>query len=121
MKLRLGVFIFSLVLICLAFCFSNEQNVLEKIMASSSNFCVYEETDQAICFETDLSPENVISLLGAVVHSKQKLENENLEIFYCFVENVNNHVIVDGKKVNLQICLSNGKTILGFPLISTGY
>lgn len=121
MKIRLGVFIFAVVLVCFSFVFSKEQQTLEQLIKKSNFFEIAEETESGICFETNLSPEQIVSILNAKIHSKQTIQGQNMEIFYCFVENINNYVLIDNKKVNLQIVFLNGKSKLGFPLILTGY
>ena len=81
--------------------YSNEKSVTEKL--SPINNIVYKIENDAIAFETYLKPEEIIKTTGAIVSDYQHLKNEGLEIYYCFVENINNFVVSEGKKINLQI------------------
>ena len=91
---------------------SKENQYIKAINASSSDVVSLNNAN-ATNLKTSLTPKEIIKKLGAKVISKQRLENENLEIFYCFVEN--------GKKINLQIANNGEFSIVGFPLILTGY
>lgn len=119
-KLRFGIFIFVLAILCGAFLYGKENESIKKIDASqiSSEKSIYENN---FSYETNLSPNEIIRRLNAKLHSKQILENEGLEIYYCFVENINEFIISDGKKINLQIAFNGEKSIVGFPIIKTGY
>ena len=99
---------------------SKENQYIKAINASSSDVVSLNNAN-ATNLKTSLTPKEIIKKLGAKVISKQRLENENLEIFYCFVENVSNFVVENGKKINLQIANNGEFSIVGFPLILTGY
>lgn len=119
-KLRFGIFILVLLIICGIFLYRKENEAIKKIDASeiSSEKSIYENN---FSYETNLSPDEIVKKLNAKIHSKQILENEGLEIYYCFVENINEFIISNGKKVNLQIAFNGEKSIVGFPIIKTGY
>lgn len=119
-KLRFGIFILVLLIICGIFLYRKENEAIKKIDASeiSSEKSIYENN---FSYETNLSPDKIVKKLNAKIHSKQILENEGLEIYYCFVENINEFIISNGKKVNLQIAFNGEKSIVGFPIIKTGY
>ena len=46
---------------------------------------------------------------------------DEYQIFLCYNPQINDFVIVDGKKVNVQIAIKNDEINLGFPLILNGY
>ncbi|MDD4110311.1 MAG: hypothetical protein PHS54_02030 [Clostridia bacterium] len=78
---------------------------------------------QGISFETSLKPQEIINRLKLKIQSTQKLlrENETIIIYYCYVENVGNSIILSNKKVNLQIAFNGQSSIVGMPLILGSY
>lgn len=76
-----------------------------------------------VSFETTLHPNEIIKIIGAKIVEKQRIvQNESdYEIFYCYVENVNNYVMSNNKRVNLQIAFNGERTIVGIPLILGSY
>lgn len=121
LKVRLGIFILVVALLCAVFVCGKEKQAIEKLGASEITVVENIQTPNSFCFETELFPREIIKTLNAKLHSKQFLENENLEIYYCFVENINNFIVCNNKKVNLQIAFNGEKSIVGFPIIQTGY
>lgn len=122
-KIRFGIFIFVCVLIFGVMLYSAEKQKIEALGVSQSDVIIFENqnTYDGANFKTTLSPGEIIKKLEAKIHSKQILKNENLEIYYCFVENVNKFVVENGKKINLQIAYNGSYCIVGFPLILSGY
>ena len=121
LNVRLGIFILVVALLCAVFICGKEKEAIEKLGASEITIVENTQTPNSFGFETELSPREIIKTLNAKLHSKQFLENENLEIYYCFVENINNFIVCNNKKVNLQIAFNGEKSIVGFPIIQTGY
>lgn len=120
-KIRLGIFILIIALLCTVFICGKEKETIEKLGATEITVVENLQTPNSFCFETTLSPREIIQTLNAKIHSKQILKNENLEIYYCFVENINSFIVCSNKKVNLQIAFNGEKSIIGFPIIQTGY
>lgn len=116
-KIRLGIFIFVTILISCVMLYSNEKSTIEKLSPTGD---VYQIGD-SFAFQTSLTPTQIIEKTGALVLDRQRLENEGLEIYYCFVENINNFIVSQGKRVNLQISYDGKISTVGFPLILTGY
>lgn len=122
-KIRLGIFIFVCVLIFGVMLYSKESQIIKTLNIPSFNIETIENqrTKDGIVFKTTLSPEEIINKTNAKICDKQNLENEGLEIYYCFVENINNFVVSEGKKINLQISFDGKISSVGFPLILSGY
>ena len=99
--------------------YSNEKATIFKLNPIENS--VWEIGDGASVFKTELSPNEIVEITKAKILDVQTLENEGLEIFYCFVENINNFVVSQGKKINLQISYDGEISTVGFPLILTGY
>lgn len=116
-KIRLGIFIFVTILISCVMLYSNEKSTIEKLEPTGD---VYQIGD-SFAFQTSLTPTQIIEKTNALVLDRQRLENEGLEIYYCFVENINNFIVSQGKRVNLQISYDGKISTVGFPLILTGY
>ncbi len=116
-KIRLGIFIFVTILISCVMLYSNEKSTIEKLAPTGD---VYQIGD-SFAFQTSLTPTQIIEKTNALVLDRQRLENEGLEIYYCFVENINNFIVSQGKRVNLQISYDGKISTVGFPLILTGY
>ena len=54
----------------------------------------------------------------------QKVETsaiDGMTIYYGYTPYYQDSVYLDGKKVNIQIVLKEGKVVVGFPMILTGY
>ena len=93
------------------------------------NFCSLEEakkhidslkTFKAIQFYfNETSTAEILTELKAEVVSTQSLEN--IEIVSAYTLFFADCVIVQGKKVNLQIATTNSHVVAGFPLILTGF
>lgn len=122
-KIRLGIFIFVCVLIFGVMLYSKESQIIKTLNIPSFDIETIEnqKTEDGIVFKTTLSPKEIISKTNAKICDKQNLENEGLEIYYCFVENINNFVVSEGKKINLQISFDEKISTVGFPLILSGY
>ncbi len=120
-KLRFGIFILVILLLCGAFLFGKEKEAIEKLNANEIFVVENQNFENSYCFETQLTPNEIIKKLNAKIHSKQILENEGLELYYCFVENINSFILSKGQKVNLQIAFNGEKSVVGFPIIQTGY
>lgn len=117
---RLGIFIFVIISLSIAMVASKESQHIEKLNVNSTEILSL-NNGSATNFRTSLSPKEIVEKLDATIVSKQTLKNENLEIYYCFVENVSSFVVENGKKINLQIANNGEFSIVGFPLILTGY
>lgn len=121
-KIRLGVFILTLFLVCGVMLYCNKEKSLLSLGLKEEVYIVEnEKIYDKISYKTNLTPKEIIYKLKALVQSKQNLEHENIEIYNCFVENINEFVVVGGKKVNLQIAFDGKESVIGFPLILTGY
>lgn len=122
---RFGFFVFLFFIICILMVCYNENFIIKKLSISENDVIVFENnnTKDGVSFETSLKPFEIINKLNAKIHSEQKLNNNknDLLIYYCYIENLNNYVIVDNKKVNMQIAYDGKKTTVGIPLILTGY
>lgn len=103
--------------------FSKENHYIRSLNVNENDIIYFKNDNSCNVtnFKTNLSPNEIIKKLGAVVIDKQILKNENLEIYYCFVENVSSFVIENTKKINLQIAFNGEYSIVGFTLILTGY
>ena len=104
-------------------CFSKEKKYISQLNVCENDILTYinENSNNSVNFKVSLSPNEIIEKIGAVVVEKQILKNEGLEIYYCFVENVNNFVVENAKKINFQIAYNGNFSIAGFPLIQSGY
>ena len=67
--------------------------------------------------EEDL--KNVLAEMKAEKISSQKVQNVDIEYYYSPL--FQDSVLIEGKKVNMQIALKEGEVIAGLPLILTGY
>ena len=76
-----------------------------------------------ISFESALSYENVLKKLNAKIVSTQKIDinNEKKTIIYAFSNNFSKFLIINSKKVNIQIAVDNEKTTVGLPLLLGSY
>jgi hypothetical protein len=76
-----------------------------------------------ISFQTNLTPDQIFSRLNIQIQSTQNLNSNGNEVitYYCFLENLYDNVIIDGKKINLQIAFDGEKTTIGLPLILGSY
>ena len=48
-------------------------------------------------------------------------EVDGMSIKYCFTPYYDKYVLLEEKKINLQLAFKEGKIVAGFPLILTGY
>ncbi len=65
------------------------------------------------------SPETVLSSLFAVHVSTETTENAQVE--YYFSPLLQEYVVVNGNKVNLQVAVSGEETAIGYPLLDIGF
>lgn len=62
---------------------------------------------------------DVLEEMKAEKVSSQKVQGANVEYYYS--PYFQDSVLIEGKKVNMQIALKDGEVIAGLPLILTGY
>ncbi len=78
-----------------------------------------------ITFESKLNADEIMNALNAKLLSHQIITDteteKRIEIYYCFLENLTDHILVDNKKVNLQIAFNGERSIIGLPLILGSY
>ncbi len=150
-KIRSIIFIGVVILLCFCMLYSNETslfsalNISQVTAYSNTKLEEYESTlsgngykfsiptenyDElknkidGISFETSFTPEEIFNKLNVKIQSSQRLlqNNDYIEIFYCYVENLNSKsVIIDNKKVNLQIAFNEDFSVVGIPLILGSY
>ena len=63
--------------------------------------------------------EEILALLKASVIKESTIDNINL--VYAYTPYYQDSIIMEGKKVNLQLALYGEEIIAGFPIILTGY
>lgn len=122
-KIRFGIFIFVCLLIFGVMLYSKENEIIANLNVPSSNISYINNGSfqEGIVFETLLTPKEILKKTNAIVCNVQTLENEGLEIYYCFIENINNFIVTEGKKINLQISFNGKFSTVGFPLILSGF
>lgn len=122
-KIRFGIFIFVCLLIFGVMLYSKENEIITNLNIPSSNISYINNGSfqEGIVFETLLTPKEILKKTNAIVCNVQTLENEGLEIYYCFIENINNFIVTEGKKINLQISFNGKFSTVGFPLILSGF
>lgn len=67
----------------------------------------------------DMQLQEVFEVLRFSEISSQEIDG--LTVYYGYTPYYQDCVLIDGKKVNVQIAVSDGKVIAGFPMILTGY
>ena len=70
-------------------------------------------------YMNNVDAEEILNILKATV--VQENEIENLRLIYAYSPYYQDSVMVDGKKVNLQLAFDGDNLIAGFPLILTGF
>lgn len=122
-KIRFGIFIFVCLLIFGVMLYSKENEIITNLNVPSSSISYINNGgfQEGIVFETLLTPKEILKKTNAIVCNVQTLENEGLEIYYCFIENINNFIVTEGKKINLQISFNGKFSTVGFPLILSGF
>lgn len=78
---------------------------------------------QGATFEVNNTPEYIFKQIKLEVQSSQKIEMEGrtIQIYYCYLKGLDKSVVVENKKVNLQIASDGESCILGIPLILGSY
>ncbi|MBE7076380.1 MAG: hypothetical protein E7374_00615 [Clostridiales bacterium] len=70
--------------------------------------------------EVNVTPDNIIDTLKVRVVKNEYLEN-GTTIIYGFSNLINKNVKVDNKRVNVQIAITESKTVVGWPVIMGSY
>lgn len=93
------------------------------------NYCSYEKAKEkaflvkncdAVQFYTN--EESLKAVLDKINYQQLYSEVvEGIEIGYGYSPCYASSVFIDGKKVNVQIARKDGKVVIGFPMILTGY
>lgn len=150
-KLRSTIFIVVVILLCFCMLYSNENSIFDalninqvtaysntkleeynstlsgngyKFSIPVENYSALTDEIEGISFETSFTPKEIFSKLNLKIQSFQRLlqNNDYIEIFYCYVENLNSKsVIIGNKKVNLQISFNGNYSVVGIPLILGSY
>lgn len=117
-------------------CFVDEKSYADKFEVETVqcgdlifNFCSLEEAKKNLekvenfkamqFYFSTTSFEEIIKTLKADVVSRENVEN--LEIINAYTPFFSKSVLLDGKKVNLQIAVKDGLVVAGFPMILTGF
>lgn len=75
---------------------------------------------KCVVFELkNTSKEDIIDFLNLKFISAQTLDN--MSIIYGWTNKFLDYNMVNGKKVNVQIVIENNSTLVGFPMIMTGF
>ena len=99
----------------------NGQDAIVTVKSAEQARKIYDST-QAKCVIMTLRVENyqkTCDFLEISSHFTQKLDN--MEILYAYSHLVSSSVMVEGKKVNVQIVKSGDEMIVGMPMIMTGF
>ena len=93
------------------------------------NYCSYEKAKEnlnlvkecdAVQFYADEA--NLDDVLSKIHFQKLYSETiEGIEICYGYSPNFQTSILLDGKKVNVQIAEKDRQVVIGFPMILTGY
>lgn len=93
------------------------------------NYCTFENAKEnaglinssdAVQFYTD--QESIEKLLSDIKFEQlTKEEVEDIVILYGYTPYYSSSIFLDGKKINVQIALTDEKVVVGFPIILTGY
>lgn len=149
LKIRISFFIIVTILISICMLYSSEKKLFKKL--NIDYLTIYTNSDikeyqtsisgngysficsvgdfkklnceiDGISFETFLSPEEIFKRLKLEVQDQQKIDLENpIKIYYCYIKGIDKNVVVNNKKINIQIVYDGKKTILGIPLIPGSY
>lgn len=93
------------------------------------NFCSFQNAkdnanlikdSDAVQFYTD--QDNIEKLLSDIKFQQLSSEEvEGIQILYGYTPYYNSSILLEGKKVNVQIAMTDEKIVVGFPIILTGY
>lgn len=87
-----------------------------------NNFNVVDSYTDNNCQMYVIKSEDYISVIEKLNLSISKFKNvSDRLIIEGYSDKISNHVVIDNKKVNIQISISDGKIILGSPLISGSF
>ncbi len=91
------------------------------LSTAKKNLSEYEKNSIGVefYFQSDVNLEKILTILKADIVTK--IEYENLTVLSAYTPYYQNCVYVDGKKINLQIAISDTNIIAGFPVLLTGY
>lgn len=67
----------------------------------------------------NVSADEILKILKATIIEESEVQE--IRLIYAYSPFYQDAVIVDGKKVNLQLAFKGNEVIAGFPLILTGY
>ena len=75
---------------------------------------------ESFCFDGNIADiTKILKKLNAKIITTENFEN--LKIIYAYSYKLQKFIFVDGKKVNVQICLNENKITVGTPLILGSY
>ena len=92
------------------------------------NFCSLSEAKENISkinfkavqlYFSDISTQKLLKTLKASVISEENVQN--ISIVNAYTPYFSDSVLVENKKVNLQIAVKDGQVVAGFPMILTGF
>ena len=99
---------------------SGADAVVEFEDISKAKDCYQKLSPKSIIFTFD--SQNVQKAQDFLSISSSSIQNlENMTIIYGYTSKFNDSVMIDGKKVNVQIVIKQSEALIGFPLIMIGY
>lgn len=119
MKKFLSMFIIVLVIIIVYF--SSVTNLQFQLKLNNINVIKFINQNDSEIIEIDNNSniENIKKALNLEIYSKNNISDRI--VYECYSNKLNNFVVIDGKKVNIQISITDNKIIIGYPLISTSF
>jgi len=74
--------------------------------------------ESATYLNKNLKDELITKFNAVVIFTEETADIKN---YYAFTDKIDNYIILNGKKINLHIAVSQAKTTIGSPIIFGGY
>ena len=112
---------FTIVIVIIIVYFSSVTNLQFQLKLNNINVIKFINQNDSEIIEIDNNSniENIKKALNLEIYSKNNICDRI--VYECYSNKLNNFVVIDGKKVNLQISITDNKIIIGYPLISTSF
>ncbi len=128
--LKKALAVFSLIILSMLYLSANSLFYLETVTIvkgakSKGSFfkginCPFiEKTGMYKSFDGKFNYKPILEKLSASFVMEENLGE--IKSFYYYSDSISNFEIIKGKRVNLQIALSNEKIVIGSPIIYGGY
>ena len=118
--MRRLLFVFFIFIVFVTVMFSGNNDSLVNALGCLNSDCdIIVSNDSEIVYLSNVDYENIIDTLGLEIHYSGYISDRFIVEGYS--NKLNDYIVVDGIKTNVQISVFDNQIIVGYPLIDNSF